>query len=186
MQAFAGWTEYEQMSAANWRPNFGHHSAPHDYTVKITDPNHPITKGLKLEFPQTSDELYLVSAVPSMHAAPVFQMFAPGAPRLSPGLLLAYVVFIPFQELIYRGGLQGALEHFLSGPRAKWQAIFASNIIFSAAHLYISPGFSLVAFFTGLFWGWLYARQKGLIGVSVSHILLGIWALDVVDLGVLE
>ena len=35
MQAFAGWTEYEQMSAANWRPDFGHHSAPHDYTVKI-------------------------------------------------------------------------------------------------------------------------------------------------------
>lgn len=58
MQAFAGWTEYEQMSAANWRPNFGHHSAPHDYTVKITDPEHPITKGLKLEFPQINDELY--------------------------------------------------------------------------------------------------------------------------------
>ncbi len=58
MQAFNGWTEYEQMSAANWRPNFGHHSAPHDYTVKITDPNHPITKGLKLEFPQINDELY--------------------------------------------------------------------------------------------------------------------------------
>ena len=58
MQAFNGWTEFEQMSAANWRPNFGHHSAPHDYTVKITDPNHPITKGLKLEFPQTNDELY--------------------------------------------------------------------------------------------------------------------------------
>jgi CRP/FNR family cyclic AMP-dependent transcriptional regulator len=43
-----------------------------------------------------------------------------------------------------------------------------------------------VAFFTGLFWGWLYARQRGLVGVSVSHVLLGMWALDVVDLGVLE
>ena len=58
MQAFAGWTEYEQMSAANWRPDFGHHSAPHDYTVKIIDTEHPITKGLKLEFVQTNDELY--------------------------------------------------------------------------------------------------------------------------------
>ena len=58
MQAFAGWTEYEQMSGANWRPNFGHHSAPHDYTVKITDTEHPITKGLKLEFVQINDELY--------------------------------------------------------------------------------------------------------------------------------
>ena len=58
MQAFDGWTEYEQMSAANWRPNNGHHSAPHDYTVKVVDTEHPITKGLKLQFTQTNDELY--------------------------------------------------------------------------------------------------------------------------------
>ncbi len=25
MAAFDGWTEYEKISAANWRPNFGHH-----------------------------------------------------------------------------------------------------------------------------------------------------------------
>jgi uncharacterized protein len=58
MQAFNGWAEYEQMAGANWRPNMGHHSAPHNFTVKVTDPNHPITRGLKLEFPQVNDELY--------------------------------------------------------------------------------------------------------------------------------
>jgi uncharacterized protein len=58
MAAFDGWTEYEKMSAANWRPNNGHHSAPHNYTVEIKDQEHPITKGLKLSFPQTNDELY--------------------------------------------------------------------------------------------------------------------------------
>jgi len=136
-------------------------------------------------------KLYLVTAVPAMRGAPVFQMLAPaatasGASQFNPMLALAYCIFIPFQELIYRGGLQGALEHFLGGRPARWRAIFASNIIFSAGHLYISPGFAGLAFFTGLFWGWLYARQRGLAGVSVSHILLGIWALDVVDLGVLE
>ncbi|MCL4850204.1 MAG: ThuA domain-containing protein, partial [Bryobacteraceae bacterium] len=26
--AFDGWTEYEQMSGGNWRPNNGHHSPP--------------------------------------------------------------------------------------------------------------------------------------------------------------
>jgi hypothetical protein len=46
------------MSAGNWRPNNGHHSPSHDFTVKITDPEHPITKGLKREFPQPKDELY--------------------------------------------------------------------------------------------------------------------------------
>ena len=42
------------------------------------------------------------------------------------------------------------------------------------------------AFAAGLFWGWLYARQRALAGVSVSHIVLGFWAFEVVDLGVLE
>ena len=58
MAAFDGWKEYEQMSAANWRPNNGHHSAPHNYTIDIKDQEHPITKGLKLSFPQANDELY--------------------------------------------------------------------------------------------------------------------------------
>jgi len=58
MQAFDGWTEYEKMSAANWRPNFGHHSAPHTYTIDVVDQQHPITKGLRLHFDQQNDELY--------------------------------------------------------------------------------------------------------------------------------
>ena len=56
--AFNGWEAYEQLSGANWRPGNGHHSAAHDFTVTIKDPNHPITKGLKLKFPQPKEELY--------------------------------------------------------------------------------------------------------------------------------
>ncbi len=58
MQSFEGWTEFEKIAGANWRPNFGHHSAPHDFTVDVTDQQHPITKGLKLHFDQQKDELY--------------------------------------------------------------------------------------------------------------------------------
>ena len=56
--AFDGWTEYEKMSGGNWRPNFGHHSARHDFTVTIRDADHPITRGMKATFPQGNDELY--------------------------------------------------------------------------------------------------------------------------------
>jgi type 1 glutamine amidotransferase len=55
--AFDGWTEYEKMSGGNWRPNNGHHSARHDFTVDIKDTEHPITKGLKA-LPVKADELY--------------------------------------------------------------------------------------------------------------------------------
>jgi type 1 glutamine amidotransferase len=58
MAAFNAWTEYEKMSGGNWRTGNGHHSAPHDFVVDIKDPDHPITKGLKLSFPQGKDELY--------------------------------------------------------------------------------------------------------------------------------
>ena len=56
--AFNGWTEFEQMCAGNWRPNNGHHSARHDFTVTITDAEHPITRGMSATFPQANDELY--------------------------------------------------------------------------------------------------------------------------------
>jgi uncharacterized protein len=56
--AFEGWIEYEKMSGGNWRPNNGHHSARHDFTVDIKDSNHPITSGMKASFPQPNDELY--------------------------------------------------------------------------------------------------------------------------------
>lgn len=136
-------------------------------------------------------KLALITWVPAMHGLPVFQMFSPPPPGLpasgfNPWLAAAYVFFAPFQELIYRGGLQGPLSHFLTGRWHNALAIVGANVIFSAAHLYVSPGLAVMAFLAGLFWGWLYARQRGLVGVSVSHILLGFWAFEIVDLGVLE
>jgi type 1 glutamine amidotransferase len=56
--AFDGWTGFEKLSGANWRPGAGQHSAPHDFTVQIVDPNHPITAGLPEKMVQTHDELY--------------------------------------------------------------------------------------------------------------------------------
>ena len=136
-------------------------------------------------------KLALLAWVPAMHGLPVFQMLSeppPGLPAsgFNPWLAAAYVIFAPFQELIYRGGVQGPLSQFLTGRWRTWQAIFGANVIFSAAHLHISPGLAGTAFVAGLFWGWLYARQGSLVGVSVSHVLLGFWAFEVVDLGVLE
>lgn len=128
----------------------------------------------------------LVTFWAPMQGEPVLRMLAEGGDGFRPWLALAYVVFAPFQELIYRGGVQGSLEHFLTGRWRRPLAILGANVIFSAAHLYVSPGLAVAAFAAGLFWGWLYARQRGLVGVSVSHVLLGFWAFEVVDLGVLE
>jgi type 1 glutamine amidotransferase len=58
LAAFDGWTDYEKLCGGNWRPNNGHHSARHDYTVTIKDAGHPITRGMKTTFAQVNDELY--------------------------------------------------------------------------------------------------------------------------------
>ncbi len=58
LASFEQWPEFEKMSAGNWRPNQGHHSARHDYKVDIRDADHPITRGLKKSFAQPNDELY--------------------------------------------------------------------------------------------------------------------------------
>jgi uncharacterized protein len=56
--AFNGWQEYEKLCGGNWRPEHGHHSARHDFTVDIKDKEHPITRGMPASFPQLNDELY--------------------------------------------------------------------------------------------------------------------------------
>jgi len=56
--AFNGWADYEKLSGGNWRPSNGHHSARHDFTVTVTDRDHPITKGTRATFQQANDELY--------------------------------------------------------------------------------------------------------------------------------
>jgi type 1 glutamine amidotransferase len=56
--AFDGWGEYEKMCGANWRPNNGHHSARHDFTVTIKDQEHPVTRGMRVSFLQSNGELY--------------------------------------------------------------------------------------------------------------------------------
>jgi CRP-like cAMP-binding protein len=96
--------------------------------------------------------------------------------------LAMYVLLAPLQELIVRGGLQSGFYVFLPGAEKKrlWIAIIISNLIFSLPHLYSSPYFALIVLVPGIFWGWLYSRQKTLVGVSVSHIFIGVWMVFIV------
>jgi len=89
---------------------------------------------------------------------------------------LAYSVFAPVQEFIARGCFQTSFQNFLMGKYRILTAIVISNLMFSMTHLHISIRFALIAFIPGLFWGWQYARHKNLIGISISHIIIGLSA----------
>jgi CRP-like cAMP-binding protein len=89
---------------------------------------------------------------------------------------LAYSVFAPVQEFIARGCFQSSFQNFLMGKHRIFIAIVISNLMFSMTHLHISTRFALLAFAPGLFWGWQYARHKNLIGISISHVIIGLSA----------
>ena len=129
---------------------------------------------LKTVFKSLSLPLFDPTSMLQTHAD-----FDPKVYFISMGL---YILFAPLQEFIVRGTLQGTFYQFLAGSeqQRKWTAILVSNLLFAIVHLHASPFYPFLAFIPGIFWGWLYARQKSLIGVSVSHILIGVWVIFIV------
>jgi CRP-like cAMP-binding protein len=97
--------------------------------------------------------------------------------------LLLYGLHSPVQEFIARGVLQGSLQHFFKGNNITLRAIIVSNALFSATHVHLLGGMlAIIVFIPGLFWGWLYSRHQNLVGVSVSHMLIGWTALFFLNL----
>lgn len=124
----------------------------------------------------------LIRFHPAMHNDSLFEIMPLIAAK--PGMLaievLVYLLFTPFQEFIVRGAIQGSLEDFLVGSSKVFKAILVANLMYSMLHLYMSVLFSVMVFIPGLVWGWLYSRQRTLVGVSLSHALVGEFAFFIV------
>lgn len=97
-------------------------------------------------------------------------------------VVFLYSVFSPVQELLARCALQSTFFSFLPGNETfrKWNAILLSNLIFSSVHSHLSLTFAALTFIPGLFWGWLFHKENSFIGVSVSHILIGVWGIFII------
>ncbi len=65
--AFDGWQEYEEMCALCWREGTAH-GRYHTFDITITNPDHPITRGLPPVIKDHPDELY--HRLVHMHNAP--------------------------------------------------------------------------------------------------------------------
>lgn len=89
-------------------------------------------------------------------------------------------VIVPAQEFITRGCLQSYLEFLLIGKRKKELAILIPNLLYAVFHLLLSIYFAVASLFGGIFIGWLYSRTHNLLGVWISHLLIGIFTLWIV------
>lgn len=92
-----------------------------------------------------------------------------------------YLLLVPVQELVVRGFLQSCFRNFFQGADRVFLAILTSNLLFEMFHTVKEIWFALATFVLGICWGVLYEEQKSIVGVSVSHILVGIWAFLILD-----
>jgi len=84
-----------------------------------------------------------------------------------------WIISVPLQELLVRGYMQSVLrEHF-----SRFYTVFIASSIFALAHyfsdteaVYILMGGTFIA---GMAWGWVYEKERNLLGPIVSHTILG-------------
>lgn len=86
-----------------------------------------------------------------------------------------YAVSSAVQELIVRGALQSMLERFLIGRYRRLRAIGVCTLLFSVSHLHTGLLFTLAVMVPGFCWGLLFTRNRNLLGVTLSHIVIGVY-----------
>lgn len=123
----------------------------------------------------------LIHTVPAMAGLPLLDLYrsVPSNAWLAILIPLLYAVFVPVQEMVART-IQSGLMIYLTGRLRVPIAAFVAALLFSATHLHVALALAIAAFPLGLFWGWLYARNQTLIGVTLSHLMLGLFAFLVV------
>jgi CRP-like cAMP-binding protein len=90
--------------------------------------------------------------------------------------VVAIYVLLTFAQEFIRCSVQSSLDLFRESDdtiRRGSGAMLVANVVFAALHIHLGPMFSLGAFITGLFWGWMYMRTGSYWASSFSHVLVG-------------
>src|SRR5690606_26830326 len=112
------------------------------------------------------------AGLPLIEHPDIWAQFSTGRIQILAGV---YAASSAVQELIVRGALQSMLERFLTGRYRRLRAITVCTLLFSVSHLHTGLLFTLVVLIPGFCWGLLFARNRNLIGVIVSHVIIGLY-----------
>ncbi|MCX8103551.1 MAG: CPBP family intramembrane metalloprotease [Candidatus Bipolaricaulota bacterium] len=83
------------------------------------------------------------------------------------GLLLFFLVG-PSEEIFWRGLVQHRLGERFSAPAA----LLITTALYALVHIWtLNLMLMLAAAIVGLYWGWLYQRERSLVTVIISHAL---------------
>lgn len=99
---------------------------------------------------------------------------APGA-SVDTFFLVQYFLHTVVQEVGSRGLLQGLFQKFLDDTKGH-RAVLLTSTIFASLHLTFGVDAVVVTFFASIIFGYVYLRQKNLLGVTLLHYWLGVLA----------
>lgn len=89
--------------------------------------------------------------------------------------LVQYFLHTVVQEVGSRGLLQGLFQKFLDDTKGH-RAILLTSTIFASLHLTFGVDAVAITFFASIIFGYVYLRQKNLLGVTLLHYWLGVLA----------
>jgi membrane protease YdiL (CAAX protease family) len=85
---------------------------------------------------------------------------------------IRYLLHSTFQEILARGFGLGLVLKFY-GNKRWFAAVFITSVLFTVYHSYGSSTFIIAVFVFRLLLGFLYVRQRSLLGVILVHYLIG-------------
>ncbi len=92
-------------------------------------------------------------------------------------IIVSFCVLAFFQELFARGILLSTIEKIFFGHYVKLIAIITSAIIFSALYTHFDYYTMALMIIPYICWGFLFTRQRSIVGVALSHAIVGLWIL---------
>lgn len=157
-----------------------------NYGFTLANWQHNIVDSILWTIPMLAAIAFLkflaVMFMPDTAGTTVFELSRNTGLTLTDILILsgAYAAFCPVQEMIARSGIQCSCQMFLTGKYRILQSIVLSNLLFSATHLHVGLSMALFVLPAGFFWGWLFSRQGSILGTSISHAIIGIYAFFII------
>lgn len=160
------------------------------YGMTFTDLGRHIGRALAITAPVLGLAVAAKAAFLHAHPESGHRLFEPmgvlaAVPDAGWGLWLVFTagyVVLAFAQEFVRVATQGSLASYFAagGLSDGWKSIGVSSVVFGAMHVHLSWKFALIALASGLFWGWMYQRERSFWGVAVSHAVTGAWAVFVV------
>lgn len=124
--------------------------------------------------------LWIMSLLPFPVSPQVSAIYAKFTPQFVWHYIVLVLIFIPGEELFWRGFVQKRLSHYMN----EWAAALISAALFASVFLYSNHWiWMLAAFCAGLFWGGLYIWKKSIPMLIISHLIFDLLLIVLFPLG---